>query len=153
MIYLKAEISGDGLIKPQQFKLYRSIFQAKKLIGEPVIIGVEKYRKQRSKRQNRYVWGVIVPILQNWHRETQGEAITKDEAYAYIRTGILEEKPVIKSVAGVEVITFENKRLSQRTTKDFAEVVDRVVNVMSERGCHIPLPKEENLLTDFIDDL
>lgn len=150
MLYFEATITSDGLIRAKQFKLYKSILEAKNLINTPVIVGVEKHARQRSSRQNRYIWGVVVPIIRAWIRETQGEKITKDQAYMYIRTGILEEKPVIRMVAGVETITMENKRLSQRTTKEFAEAVETIVNVMAERGCHIPLPNEENLLTDLL---
>lgn len=150
MLYIEATIKDEGIIIPKNFKTCQAIFRAKGLIDTPVILGIEKHRKQRSKRQNRYIWGVVVPIIRRWIKETQGETISKDQAYAYIRMGILGDEPIIKTVAGVETITMENKRLSQRTTKEFAENVEEIVQIMAERGCHIPLPNEENLLTDIL---
>lgn len=149
-MYIEAEIQSTGMIIPNKVEECVPLFESNNMINVPVILKIDKFRRQRSNRQNRYIWGVVVPRIMDWILETQGERISKDQAYMYIRTGVLEEKPVIKDVAGTQVITLENRRLSQRTTAEFAEAIEEIVSVMAQRGCIIPLPREENLLTDFL---
>lgn len=149
-ISLEAVITDKGLLKPKEHLKIKNIFRARGWVGKSVILEVSKYYRNRTNRQNRYIWGVMVPIIQRWILETQGEKVTKDQAYMYLRMGVLEEKPVITEIAGTEVITFESKRFSRMNTKEFSEAIEEVIAIMAERGCAIPLPNEENLITDFL---
>jgi hypothetical protein len=118
--------------------------------GKPLEVTVRVLRRKRSDRQNRYMWGVIVPCITAFLMETTGIKHPPSTIYAWIRNTLLDEEPVITEVAGHEVIELRGKRFSEMTTKEFAEAVDTIREKMRERGCEIPEPTGNNLLTDFI---
>lgn len=151
---LEGTINPDGLIVPLHFGLYKRLFRLAGLMeeGVPVRISVTKLVRQRSLRQNAYLWGVIVPTVSAWMRETEGVKYTPDEVYTWLRLSLLDEKPVVKEIAGLEVIVMAGKRFSAMSTAEFSEAVDTIIRKMAERGCVVPLPKGENLLTDFVVD-
>ena len=119
------------------------------LVGEKLLIVVQKLRYKRSEAQNRYIWGVMVPCVRMWFRETTGETPSPDEAYVWLRVGLLGYKAEIKMLKGVEIITMTGKRFSQMNTKEFAEAVDTMIKLLDEKGCFVPLPKKDNFITDF----
>jgi len=117
-------------------------------------VNLQVLRYQRSAAQNRYMWGVIVPTVMAFIKETTGEKKTKDEVYAYLNTHILGYELRTLEIMGKEVFVMEGKRFSQMNTKDFAEAVDKIITHFDALGCFIQLPqdKKNNLLTDFIND-
>jgi hypothetical protein len=144
-------IQEDGSIMLEHFEAYKSIFVRAKMVGERVILVIQKFRRRRTDKQNRYIWGVAVPVVQYHVYRTEGLKLTEDEAYIWIRikTG---DKPEIKNIAGVDVVTFANKRLSRRNTVEFAETIDNLALVLAEGGTVLPMPKEDNLLHEFVID-
>ena len=147
---LTGELSEDmSIILTSATSLRRILYH---FLGEKLLIKISIFRPKRSDKQNRYMWGVIVPCVRAWLFETQGIKYTKDQAYAWINQEVLGNKPVIVDIMGVEVITLEGKRFSQMSTKEFAEAVDTIIVYFDPKGCRIPLPKENNLITDHIDD-
>lgn len=125
----------------------------KQFLDKPLEITIGIFSKQRSARQNRWIWGYCVPTVMGWLKETQGEKYTKDEVYYYIQN-VLGYGTVIKEIAGQEVIIMEGKRMSQMTTKQFSEAVETIVAHFAERGLEIPLPipGSNNTLSDYIKD-
>lgn len=113
-------------------------------------ISVKVARRSRSAAQNRYMWGVIVPTVGRWFRDTQGEKYTPDEIYLWVRMSLLEQRPVLKTILGQEIIVMEHKRFSEMTTAEFAEAVDIIVKKMAERDCVIELPRDQNYIQEFI---
>ena len=126
----------------------------KKFLDKPLEITLCTFHRQRTLSQNRYCWGVIVPTVKGWLKETQGETYTKDEVYYYVNAKALGRRVIIKEVAGEEVPILEGKRFSQMTTVEFAEAVDKIVEYFGELGLEIllPKPKGSNLISEFLDD-
>lgn len=122
------------------------------LVGERLEIKFSKLRQRRSDAQNRYIWGVLVPTVMAWRKETEGKVYEKDEVYAWLRISLLGHKPEIRDVIGETVIVMTGKRFSKMTTKEFAEAVETMVQELAERGCEVPLPREQNFITDHISD-
>jgi len=122
------------------------------LKGEKLEIKFSKLRNRRSDKQNRYIWGVVVVVIQAWFKESQGEDLTKDQVYTWLRVGLLGHKPVIKEILGEEVIVMEGKHFSAMNTKKFALAIDSIIKQMDEKGCFIPLPKDGNFITDYVKD-
>jgi len=108
------------------------------------------HRKIRSLAQNRYIWGVVVPTVRAWYKESQGEVKTKDQVYTWLRVGIVGHKPVITEMLGTQVVTFEGKRFSKMNTLEFTEAIEEIIMKLAEMGCEIPKPREENLLNQFV---
>ncbi len=128
-------------------KLLKNTFAGKK-----IAIKLEVHKANRSAAQNRWIWGVCVPCVRAWIKETQGEVRDKDEVYLWLRMKFIGDKPEIKTVMGEEVIVMAGKRFSQMNTKEFAEAMESIVNQLAELGCNVPLPTDGNYLTDFIKD-
>ena len=95
---------------------------------------VRKKRLKRSDRQNRYYWGVIIPLYQ----EMIGE-IDKDIVHNFLRTQFLEswikikdkEYPIVKSTTQLNTKEFE----------DYCEKCRQLAPQLFE-GAYIPLPNE-----------
>ena len=121
---------------------------------KPLEITIAIHRRQRSLAQNKWMWGVCVPTVMGWLKDTQGEKYAKDEIYYYINSKAVGRGTVIKEIAGEEVVVLEGKRFSQMTTIEFSEAVDKIVLYFAERGLEIPLPKDgtNNLLNDYLSD-
>jgi hypothetical protein len=117
-------------------------------------ITISIFRRKRSLSQNRWIWGVCVPTVRGWLKDTQGVSYDKDEVYYYIQGKALRRKIIIKEIAGEEVPVLEGKRMSQMTTKEFAEAVEDIVAYYAERGLVIELPRPgtNNVITEFIKD-
>lgn len=121
---------------------------------KPLEITISIFHRQRSLAQNRWMWGVCVPVVKGWLKETQGENYTKDEVYYYLNGTVLRQKPEIKEILGEEVIVLTGKRFSQMTTTEFSDAVDEIVAYFAERGLEIPMPVpgSNNLLSDYLKD-
>lgn len=124
----------------------------KSLRGEDLEVTFKKIRYNRSAAQNRYMWGVVVPTVRAWMKETQGEIKDKEAVYIWLRKSLLGHSIEVHEIMGEEVIVMGGKRFSKMNTKEFAEAVDTIVQEMAQRGCVIPLPRENNFLSDFLKD-
>lgn len=119
---------------------------------KPLEVTISIHRRQRSLAQNRWIHGVCVPTVQGWLRDTQGEKYTHDEVYVFLNTVVLGSKPIIKDVAGEEVIVMTGKKFSAMTTLEFSDAVEEIVRYFTERDLTIPLPKPKgsNLISDYL---
>jgi hypothetical protein len=122
------------------------------LKGKELMITVERLYNKRSSNQNRYLHGVIVPYLQNWFKDTQGESLSTEQVKAHLYKNVLGHKIVFKEILGHEVITIEGKRFSQMNTKEFNEAKDKVQKhfIELDPDCAIPDPRGRSLLNDYI---
>jgi hypothetical protein len=141
--------NGQGILLDHP-KLYARL--TKNLIGEKLIVTFQKYRSKRSDAQNRYIHGVVVPTVRAWFKETQGEEPGHNFVYSWLRTSLLGNEPEIKEIFGVQVISLGGKRFSEMNTKEFAEAINRIVDLMAERDCHIQLPRGDNFIHEHVTD-
>ena len=137
-------------IKIDGWQALRKIF--KDFVGKELLIKISVLRRRRSDRQNRYIHEVIVPCVMAWFKEVEGISYTHDEVYTWLRVSLLGQKLKVVDIAGEEIMVMEGKRFSAMNTKEFTDAVDEIITKMDEKGCLIPLPRQENLLTDFIED-
>lgn len=122
------------------------------LMDDDLEITIKKFYRQRSAAQNRWMWGVCIPSVIGFFKETQGESPSKDAIYAWLRTHVLGQELVLEEVQGVEVPIMKSKKFSQMTTVEFSDAVDVIVQYFDELDHEIPLPKEgtNNLITDYL---
>jgi hypothetical protein len=123
-----------------------------KLVGQPLRVRFSVLRKKRSDAQNRYMWGVIVPTVAAWLRETQGEKYDKDDVYYWINGKVLGRQVKIKEIAGEEIAVMQGKRFSQMTTVEFNDAVEQILQYFAEMGLVIPEPRQHNFLHEFLED-
>lgn len=122
------------------------------LIGKDLEVNFSLLKYRRTAAQNRWLWGVAYTTVMAWHKETQGYSIDKNTVHAYTLQEVLGYKIVPKELLGKEVLVVEKERTSSLSTKEFSEMVEKLVAYWAERGCYIPLPRENNFLSDFVKD-
>ena len=110
------------LVQPDLFKRYLT-----SLRGEVEVI-VRKWKKRRTGNQNRYYWGVVIPILcesLGYSSEEMHEALK----WKFLRNRMHKELPTVKSTANLSTIEFNN-------------YIDEIVRWASEERIHIPEPEK-----------
>ena len=111
-----------------------------------VIITFSKPKKSRSNNQNRYYWGVVLPLVQNGLLEATGELRSIDNIHYKI---LLPLFAPLNEIVNKDTGESLNERLtsSEMTTTQFCEYIMEVQKWGAEfLGIDIPSPNEENLL-------
>lgn len=97
------------------------------LRGEVEMI-VRKWKKKRTDNQNRYYWGVIVPLLCDslgYYDEEMHEALK----WKFLRNKEREKLPTVKSTVSLSTIEFKN-------------YIERIITWAAEQGIIIPDPTQ-----------
>ncbi len=144
---LKAKIIG-GAIELASPNIAKRML--KRLEGKDVEVVIDRLKRTRSNRQNKYYWGVVIPLVIHWHKDSFGEKITKDEAHCFIYQSVLGVKPVIKEIQGCEVVVFDGKRLSECSTIEFEGKMEDIRSYFAPKGLVIPEPNQDNFVEDFL---
>lgn len=110
--------------------------------GTKVVVSVKKYRNMRSKRQNRYYWGVVVRIIQEYSKDIMGEEYSKEEVHLFLIDRILGRKPDVKEVFGEHLISYKDVETSKMSTEEFAEFIMKIQKFFAERDIIIPDPED-----------
>ena len=111
-----------------------------------VIITFSKPKKSRSNNQNRYYWGVVLPLVQNGLLEATGELRSIENIHYKI---LLPLFAPLNEIVNKDTGESLNERLtsSEMTTTQFCEYIMEVQKWGAEfLGIDIPSPNEENLL-------
>jgi len=115
----------DGKLKLVQQDLFRKYLYS--LRGEVEVI-VRKWKKRRSDNQNKYYWGVVIPIL----CETLGysnDEIHEALKWKFLRNKEREKLPTVKSTTGLSTIEFKN-------------YIDEIVQWSAQEDIIIPDPNQ-----------
>lgn len=109
--------------------------------GKNITITIENKKKVRSTLQNRYYWGVIIPIIQIAFKDSWGERKTKEEVHEFL-------KQEFSFVEKVNVDTGQIVRLTKSTTEN-STVQQEEFHIDCRNfaeewfGVIIPLPNEK----------
>lgn len=81
------KITASGHIEKGKLKIRnRMMFDNELLsINGEVLITIEKASKKRSNQQNRYYWGVVVPLMKKGLNDL-GHELTEDDIHEYIKS-------------------------------------------------------------------
>jgi len=111
-----------------------------------VIISFSKPKKSRSNNQNRFYWGVVLPLVQSGLVDATGELRSVDNIHYKILLPLFAPtNEMINKDTGESL----NERLtsSEMTTTQFCEYILEVQKWGAEfLGIDIPSPNEETLL-------
>jgi len=115
-------------------------------------ITFKKFRRQRSLAQNSWLWGVCIPTVRAWMKETTGECPSAEAMYAFFRISIVGHEVIIETINGKDIPVVTGKRFSQMNTVEFSESVEKIIRYYAELGLEIPLPvpKTNNYITDHV---
>lgn len=121
--------------------------------GKELSIVLSKMTRKRTDRQNRYLHGVIVPIVQNLIYQRDGIRVSVSKAKAFIYTNVLEREIEEVEILGRKVIEVREQRFSTMSTVQFSEAVKTVQKYFAEHfGVDIPDPKENNTADEFFEN-
>ena len=115
--------------------------------NKEVLITFSKPKKERSNNQNRFYWGVVVPLIQNGLLEATGELRSNENIHYKILLPMFAPVNEIVNKDTGECIS-EKITSSDMTTTQFMEFILEVQKWSAEfLGVDIPNPNEENLIT------
>lgn len=125
------------------------------LLDVPLEINIKKFYRKRTLAQNNWIWGVCIPTIRAWLKETTGSCPSAEAVYTFLRVKVIGHEAVVEKVGDTDIIVLQGKRFSAMTTIEFAAAVDVIVEYYLEIGLEIPLPKPKtnNYITDFIKDI
>lgn len=104
---LQGEIVGDTLkLKDNySFKRILSAISGNREVV-PVVLNIKELKSNRSNNQNRYYWGVIIPILANYFGylpDEMNEAIK----FKFLRKGGTDKLPTVRSTTSLDKMEWE----------------------------------------------
>ncbi len=109
--------------------------------GKQIVIKIEKAKKKRSTQQNRFYYGVIIPIVQNCLKEA-GHIITNESTHDLIKLKFLKEVLFVNEETG-EVIE-RIKSTTELSTSQFMDLLAEINNFTFEYfGVSLPSPNDD----------
>ena len=109
--------------------------------GKQIVIKIEKFKKKRSTQQNRFYYGVIIPIVQNCLKEA-GHVMTNESTHDLIKLKFLKETLFVNETTG-EVIE-RIKSTTELSTSQFMDLLAEINNFTFEYfGIILPSPNDD----------
>jgi hypothetical protein len=109
--------------------------------GKQIVIKIEKAKKKRSTQQNRFYYGVIIPIVQNCLKDA-GHIMTNESTHDLIKLKFLKETLFVNQDTG-EVIE-RIKSTTELSTSQFMDLLAEINNFIFEYfGVSLPSPNED----------
>jgi hypothetical protein len=116
--------------------------------GKELVVTLSEYQTKRTVQQNRWYWGVVIPTIIRFLLEESSREYTKEDIHDYMVTELLRPRINTRDILDRQVITYEVKRVSAMTTKEFADFVEKIQQHWAERGLVIPDPGQKEFLND-----
>lgn len=109
--------------------------------GKHIIIKIEKAKKKRSTQQNRFYYGIVIPIVQNCLKEA-GHIMTNESTHDLIKLKFLKETLFVNEDTG-EVIE-RIKSTTELSTSQFMDLLAEINNFTFEYfGVTLPNPNDD----------
>lgn len=109
--------------------------------GKQVVIKIEKFKKKRSTQQNRFYYGIILPIVQNCLKEA-GHIMTNESTHDLIKLKFLKEALFVNETTG-EIIE-RIKSTTELSTSQFMDLLAEINNFTFEYfGVSLPSPNDD----------
>lgn len=91
--------------------------------GKQIVIKIEKAKKKRSNPQNAYMWGIVIPIMQQALKEA-GHLMTNDDVHELLKLRFLKETILINEQTGecVERIKSTTELSTSQMMDYFSEI-------------------------------
>lgn len=121
----RGKVEGGKLLlyDQQEFLDYRNRFE-----GQDVSVIIKRWRDPRSSPQNRYYWGLVVPLLADhcgYDREEMHDALK----WRFLRIHDEGDLPTVQSTAALN-------------TEEFTDYIEHVRALAAAMGVIIPDPGE-----------
>ena len=134
---IRSEVKNGTLIR--NVNLIKDAIQT--FEGRQIIIKIEKAKKKRSTQQNRFYYGVIIPIVQNCLKEA-GHVMTNESTHDLIKLKFLKETLFVNEDTG-EIIE-RIKSTTELSTSQFMDLLAEINNFTFEYfGVSLPSPNDD----------
>lgn len=113
--------------------------------GKRVIVSLREHKRKRSNNQNRYYWGVVIPLVLEMFTDA-GNDTTAEEVHEFLKeyvggstfvrllvTPDLKRRSVVRSSTTL-------------TTDEWESFMEMVRAWAATMGCQIPLPNENLII-------
>jgi hypothetical protein len=109
--------------------------------GKTLQLTIERFRNKRSNAQNKYYWGLIIPIWRELIKNEWGEVWSKEDTHEFLKMNFGFEEVV-------DINTGEVLRKPQSTTVKTTTEMEEYHEVCRQKahemfGTVIPLPNED----------
>jgi len=102
-----------------------------------VKITIEESKKTRSPGQNRYYWGIIIPMVKDMFTE-YGNVVDSEDVHSFLKLEVGKLTKTIKTPEKAYTVT-SSRNLN---TKQFEDYLEAIRAWGAEQGLIIPLPNE-----------
>ena len=100
-------------------------------------VTITEHHERRTNPQNKYYWGVVLPIIS---LET---GYTVDETHEVLKQMFLQKEIVNRKTGQVNRVTDST---AMQDTQQFAEYIDKIITwAMTELDCYIPDPAKTTI--------
>ncbi len=109
--------------------------------GRQVTLILQERKTNRSNNQNRYYWGVVIPLVQAGLKDAGYQRVTKDATHRLLKKMFLIDE-IVNPMTG-EILSFEGST-ADLSTKKFNGYVDEIAQWSAETlQLVIPDPNEQ----------
>ena len=109
--------------------------------GKELTLILKPFRKQRSNSQNRYYWGLVIPIWQKILKDEWGDFYSKEETHEFLKYNCNYIEKVVEETG--EIIRL-SKSTKENSTTEQEELHTQARNLAFEMfNITIPLPNEQ----------
>lgn len=128
----------NGQIIPHDMMMFNTMLHG--LEGD-FNLSFKKVKKRRSNQQNKYYWGVVIPIVTQGLMSLHGDYLSPEDVHEFLKFRFNYKE----IDTGVEVLTI-GKQTSSLSTFEFAEYIDKIIIFADEYlNIIIPEPNETYL--------
>jgi len=108
--------------------------------NKDIVIRIEKKKKKRSSQQNAFLWGCVLPLMQQALKET-GNLMTLNDVHELLKLRFLKETILVNEDTGQ--IVERIKSTTELSTSQFMDYISEITVFASEYfGIEIPQPNE-----------
>lgn len=113
--------------------------------GKRVLFTIETERKVRSSEQNRFYWGIVLPLIHAMFTDA-GNVVSKEDVHQYLK---LHVGRLVKDIHDTEGESKPIARSSTNlTTKEWEDWLTNIRAWAAPLGVQVPLPNELTYVDD-----
>lgn len=127
----------DGKVPAGVSQAIRDILAG--MSGKSIVIRLSEYRKRRSLKQNRFYFGIVVPLILDMFTEA-GNNTDEDEVHEYLKEHVGKLVTVMEDPSGVRHKVVRSSR--SLTTAEWEDYITKIRAWAAEFGIAVPMPNE-----------
>jgi len=133
----KIEIITDNKMQRNRTTILKAL---KQYINKDVLLTIQPLKRTRSNQQNRYYWGIIIPLIKSGLEDVSGELRSKQDVHDFLKFNFNYNEIVNKTTGE---IYREPKTTTTNSTTDMELYHEEIRRFALEfLNVEIPLPNE-----------